>query len=75
MVAGLMLRIMDANRFRVVYTFDDWATQTTMVESRTVGYPGSYVDISTTPEQNSGKIIFHLILASRKIAGWAATTR
>ena len=56
MVAGLMLRIMDASRFRVTYTFDNWATQTT-IESRTVGYPGSYADINTTPQQ-SGKIIF-----------------
>ena len=58
MVAGLMLRIMDAKRFRVTYTLDDWATQAT-VESRTVGYPGSYADIGTTPE-HAGKIIFTL---------------
>ncbi len=58
MVSGLTLRIMDADRFRVVYTFDDWATSRT-VESRTVGYPGSYADIGTTPEQK-GKIIFTL---------------
>jgi glucoamylase len=56
MVSGLMLRIMDAKRFRVTYTFDDWATQNT-VESRTVGYPGSYADIGTTPE-HAGTLIF-----------------
>ncbi len=58
LVSGLMLRIMDAARFRVVYTFDDWATSVT-IDSRNVGYPGSYADIQTTPEQ-TGKIIFTL---------------
>ncbi len=58
MVSGLMLRIMDANRFRVTYTLDDWATQAT-IDSRTVGYPGCYADINTTP-QTTGKIIFTL---------------
>ena len=58
MISGLMLRIMDPQRFRVTYTFDDWVTQTTL-ESRTVGYPGSYADINTAPN-HSGKIIFTL---------------
>jgi glucoamylase len=58
MAAGLMLRIMDPNRFRVTYTFDDWATQAT-VESHTVGYPGCYADIATSPN-SAGKIIFTL---------------
>jgi len=58
MAAGLMLRIMDPKRFRVTYTFDDWATQST-IESHTVGYPGSYADINTSPN-SSGKIIFTL---------------
>jgi glucoamylase len=58
MAAGLTLRIMDPKRFRVTYTFDDWATQG-IIESHTVGYPGSYADINTTPK-NSGKIIFTL---------------
>jgi len=58
MVSGLMLRIMDPNRFRVTYTFDDWATQST-IESHTVGYPGCYADIATPPN-GTGKIIFTL---------------
>jgi glucoamylase len=58
MVAGLMLRVMDQARFRVVYTMDDWATSAS-VESRYVGYPGSYADIQTTPDQR-GKIVFTL---------------
>jgi glucoamylase len=58
MAAGLMLRIMDPSRFRVTYTFDDWATQAT-IESHTVGYPGCYADIATPPNR-TGKIIFTL---------------
>jgi glucoamylase len=58
MISGLMLRIIDPSRFRVVYTFDDWATSTT-AESRHVGYPGSYADIQTTPAHR-GKIVFTL---------------
>ncbi|SNT20602.1 glucoamylase [Granulicella rosea] len=44
--AGQSLRIVDPDRFRVIYTLDDWAT-TWSLESRTVGYPGSFVDIPT----------------------------
>jgi len=58
MISGLMLRVMDAARFRVVYSFDNWATSAT-IESRNVGYPGSYADIQTTPEQG-GTIVFTL---------------
>ena len=47
--AGYVLRIVDRNRFRVVYTVDDWATQTE-VNSRVVGYPGSFVDLAATAE-------------------------
>jgi glucoamylase len=56
--AGYTLRIVNAEFFRVVYTFDDWAT-TLHLDSRTVGYPGSFADISTTTNQ-TGKIIFTL---------------
>ena len=59
--AGLTLRIIDAGRFRVLYTLDNWAT-TLNADSRTVGYPGSYVDIPTTPEQN-GTILFTICWA------------
>jgi glucoamylase len=58
MAAGLMLRIMDPKAFRVTFTFDNWAT-TLRADSRSVGYPGSYADIFTTPEQ-TGAIIFTL---------------
>ncbi len=50
LIAGLMLRIMDQNQFRLLYTLDNWATSKT-IESRAVGFPGSYADIPTTPEQ------------------------
>jgi glucoamylase len=54
--AGLTLRILDQNRFRVVWTMDNWAT-TNITDSKTVGYPGSFVDIPTTPNQ-TGTIVF-----------------
>jgi glucoamylase len=56
--SGYTLRIVDREHFRVVYTFDNWAT-TQSVDSRSVGYPGSFVDISTAPEQ-TGNILFTL---------------
>ncbi len=58
LTAGLMLRLVDAKPFRVIYTMDDWKTKTE-VEGKAVGYPGSYADIFTTPEQ-TGSIIFTL---------------
>jgi glucoamylase len=54
--AGLTLRILDPNRFNIIWTQDDWATTNT-ANSRTVGYPGSFADIPTTPNQ-TGTIIF-----------------
>ena len=56
--AGLTLRIVDPERFRVVYTTDNWATNAT-IESKRAGYPGSYADIPTQPGKE-GKIIFTL---------------
>jgi glucoamylase len=56
--SGYTLRITDREHFRVVYTLNNWAT-TLSVEARSVGYPGSFVDISTTPEQ-TGHILFTL---------------
>jgi glucoamylase len=56
--SGYTLRIVDREHFRVVYTFDDWVT-TLSVDARSVGYPGSFVDISTAPEQ-TGHILFTL---------------
>jgi len=46
MVAGLTLRVIDWNRFRVLYTTDAWATSTT-VESHPVGRFGFMADILT----------------------------
>jgi glucoamylase len=57
--AGYSLRIVDHDRFRVVYTFDNWAT-TLQLDSRSVGYPGSVVDIPTDVHQ-SGSILFTLV--------------
>jgi glucoamylase len=56
--SGCTLRIVDREHFRVVYTFDNWTT-THSVDARSVGYPGSFVDITAGPEQK-GKIIFTL---------------
>jgi len=52
------LRIADREHFRVVYTLDNWDT-TMSVDARSVGYPGSFVDISTA-ENYTGNIIFTL---------------
>jgi glucoamylase len=57
--SGYTLRIVDREHFRVVYTFDNWAT-TRSVEARSVGYPGSFVDISAAPDQ-TGTIAFSLV--------------
>ena len=56
--AGKKLRIVDPERFRVVYTMDNWATND-VVESQRVGYPGSYADIAT-PKGKDGTIVFTL---------------
>ncbi len=49
--AGSTLRIINADRFNVVFTQDGWATSQT-VSSRSCGYPGSYVDIPTQAAQS-----------------------
>ncbi len=51
--AGTTLRIVDAHRFDVRYTLDDWQT-THEVNSRVVGYPGSFVDIETPDHEEGG---------------------
>jgi glucoamylase len=56
--AGIRLRIVDTVRFRLKYSLDNWATDTT-VPSHPVGYPGSYVDVPTA-EGASGTIVFTL---------------
>jgi glucoamylase len=52
------LRIVDKGRFRVVYTFDDWAT-VERLDSHSLGRIGYSADIPTTSHQ-TGKIIFTL---------------
>jgi len=54
--SGYTLRIVDREHFRIVYTFDNWATTNSM-DARSVGYPGSFVDISTAADQE-GNILF-----------------
>jgi glucoamylase len=56
--SGHTLRIVDREHFRVIYTFDNWATTHTS-EAHSVGYPGSFVDIATAPDQ-TGSIVFTL---------------
>ncbi len=55
-VAGFTLRIVDPKHMEVVYTTDGWKTQAT-IDSNIVGFPGSFVDIPTRPDQ-TGSIIF-----------------
>ena len=54
--AGLTLRILDPHAFSVVWTTDNWAT-TNHTDSNLLGYPGSYADIPTTPNQAGTLII------------------
>jgi glucoamylase len=56
--SGHTLRIVDRQHFRIIYTFDNWNT-TLAKEAHSVGYPGSFVDIPTTPDQ-VGSILFTL---------------
>jgi glucoamylase len=58
MVQGGTLRVVDNDRFHLVWSVDNWAT-TNRTESRQVGHPGSYVDVSVAPEQ-AGSIAFTL---------------
>ena len=57
---GMKLRIVDATPFQLVYTVDDWKTNET-VDSKSVGFPGSFVDIQTEAGQNGDH--FHVVLA------------
>jgi glucoamylase len=59
--AGATLRIIDANRFTVRYTFDDWKTQTDG-NAQVVGYPGAFVDIAMPAADagGAGRLIFTL---------------
>jgi glucoamylase len=57
-LAGHTLRIVDTAYFRVVYTFDNWATTLTG-DSIASGRAGFFADIPTRPQQ-TGSIIFTL---------------
>ena len=50
---GFTLRIVDAERFAVLYSFDNWQTNQTLA-SRGVGYPGSFVDIAVPADTAGG---------------------
>jgi glucoamylase len=52
--AGMTLRVVDTVRFCVLYTTDNWATNTKK-ESRSVGYAGYFTDIAIKPGQ-TGKL-------------------
>jgi glucoamylase len=60
---GSTLRIQDSAIFRVIYTFDNWATQA-QLDATSVGILGAFADIPTTsPSTDSNsdqKIIFTL---------------
>ncbi len=66
-VAGLTLRIVHADSFQVVYTTDLWANQAT-VDSTAVGFPGSFADIATRPDQ-TGSILFTLCWPGNQSSG------
>jgi glucoamylase len=57
-VQGSTLRIVDAERFQVIYTTDNWANTNTL-DARVVGRPGAFADIATVPTQ-TGSITFTL---------------
>ncbi len=57
-IASKRLRVVDGERFRVVYTYDNWRTTLTK-ESKPVGYAGFFADLGTTPDQE-GNIILTL---------------
>ncbi len=51
--AGLTLRIIDRERFEVLYTWDGWQTTET-ADSRVCGYAGSHLDIPTSGVEDGG---------------------
>jgi glucoamylase len=54
--AGMTLRVVDTDRFKMVYTTDNWKT-TLNKEARPVGYAGYFADVETL-EGQKGKIVF-----------------
>jgi glucoamylase len=57
-VQGGMLRIMDAARFTVIYSMDNWATKNSL-EARIIGRPGAFADIPIAADQ-TGSLVFTL---------------
>jgi glucoamylase len=62
MPLGSTLRVIDADRFNLVYTLDGWKTHQT-IDARNIGYPGSFVDIPTPSAEDwnregDAKIVF-----------------
>jgi glucoamylase len=55
---GSTLRIMDAERFRVVWSADNWATKSA-TDAKVIGRPGAFVDIAVGAQQ-TGSIVFTL---------------
>jgi glucoamylase len=56
LATGMTLRVVDTERFRIVYSLDGWKTNAVM-ESKPVGYAGCYADIPTAADR-SGTIAF-----------------
>jgi glucoamylase len=65
--AGRTLRITNGERFRVIWTADNWETSNTL-ESTQLGYAGSYADLPTHPGQ-TGSLVFTLYWPDQ--ARWA----
>ncbi len=59
MPSGFSLRVIDAHKFDVVWTLDDWATEQ-RVSARLVGFLGAFVDLPIPPEVRDGKLVFTL---------------
>jgi glucoamylase len=58
LAAGMTLRVTDSAPFKVVFSTDNWKTNTSK-EARPVGYSGFYADIDTVADQ-PGSILFTL---------------
>ncbi|GGA67004.1 glucan 1,4-alpha-glucosidase [Edaphobacter acidisoli] len=66
--AGHTLRIVDAGRFRVVYSMDGWAT-TLSTDSHTVGNPGFVANIPIAAGQ-TGSLVFTLCWVDQNGERW-----
>jgi len=66
--AGYTLRIVDPDRFRVVYSMDNWAT-TLNADSHTIGHPGFVANLSV-PQRQTGSLIFTLCWPGQSEDRW-----